>query len=575
MLLLLHVRDFVLIDNLELRLEPGFNVLTGETGAGKSIVIGALDLVLGGRASGDLVRAGATEAVIEALFDAADAPGLAARLERAGIPVGDELLVRRIVHKSGRSRAFVNGRLCTIAELSALAPLLADVTSQHESVALTDPRRHVEYLDRYADALPLRDELAGLVEELTGLLEHIALLRQRERGRAERESFLRYQLGVVDELDPRPDEIDALRQERSRLKHAGKLADVTAAAARELDGDGALCDRLGALTASLASTTSLDATLEPWAAELDDCWSRLRELCRELRRYAERTQADPARLEQVQDRIYRLEELLRQMGPTLEDVLGARARIASELDELTNVEARLPELDERRSRLHEQASKLARKLSRRRREMASRLGAAISHELEELGMGAARVVVDVAPSKGEASDLSVDGARLGRHGIDRVQFLIAPNRGSEPKPLAKIASGGELSRALLALKRALGAHDVASSDDGDGGRPIGIQVFDEVDSGVGGDTAARIGRAIADIARHRQVLCITHMAAIAAYADAHFVVTKTHHDACSTSEIARVEGEARVREVARMLTGNKLTASSKRAARELLDDRAA
>lgn len=579
MLLLLRVRDFVLIDSLELRLEPGFNVLTGETGAGKSIVIGALHLVLGGRASADVVRDGAGEAVVEALFDARGAYDLMAQLERAGIPVEDELIVRRIVHKSGRSRAYINGRLCTVGELAALAPMLADVTSQHESVALTDPRRHVEYLDRYASVLPLREELGAIVDDLSHVLERMAEMRDRERGRAEREAFLRYQANMIDELHPRPGELDELRQERNRLKHAGRLVEVTASTASALDSDGGLCDRLGTLNATLASTAELDATLEPWATELDDCWSRLRELSRELARYAERVESDPARLEEVQDRMFRLDGLLRQLGPTLDHVLEARERISGELDELAAVEARIPELEERRLRLHERASGLARKLSRRRREVANELGQAISSELSELGMGAARVVVEVAHAKGEGGELAVDGARLARHGIDRVQFLIAPNRGNEPKPLAKIASGGELSRALLALKRALGAHGAHSGDgssgDSDESGAIGVQVFDEVDSGVGGDTAARIGAAIADIATHRQVLCITHMAAIAAYADAHFVVTKTHHEDQSTSGITRVEGEARVKEVARMLTGNKLTASSKRAARELLDDRAA
>lgn len=566
MLVALHVRDFVLIDNLELRLEPGFNVLTGETGAGKSIIIGALGLVLGGRARADVVRPGKNEAVVEALFDARGAHELAERLERAGIPVEEELLVRRIVHKNGRSRAYVNGRLCTIGELSALAPMLADVTSQHESVALTDPRRHVDYLDRYASALPLRDKLGALVDELGGVVRQIVELRERERGRAEREAFLRYQLGLIEELNPQPGEVEELRQERHRLKHAGRLVEITSSAAALLDGDDGVCDRLGSASSSITGACELDATLEPWAVELDDCWSRLRELARELTRYAERVESDPHRLAEVQDRSFRLEGLLRQLGPTLDDVLAAHQRIQGELDDLQQAEAQLPELDAARVRIHQRAAKLARQLSKKRKSIANELGEAISSELDQLGMGAARVVVDVARSSEDEGDLAVDGARLSRLGIDRVQFLIAPNRGCRPRPLAKIASGGELSRALLALKRALGTHDAQA---------LGVQVFDEVDSGVGGDTAARIGRAIADIARHRQVLCITHMASIAAFADAHFVVAKTHGDESTTSDICRVEGDERVREIARMLTGSKLTASSRRAARELLEDRAA
>jgi DNA repair protein RecN (Recombination protein N) len=568
MLTALCVRDFVLIDNLELRLEPGFNVLTGETGAGKSIVVGALALVLGGRARAELVRPGAREAVVEAMFEAAGAGAIERLLERAGIPFEGELLVRRVVQRNGRSRAYLNGRLCTVAELTALGPMLADVTSQHESVALTDARRHIDYLDRYADLLQARDELGELVDELMALGRKLASLREKERSRHEREAFLRFSLEAIRGLAPRPGELGELKSERSRLKHASQLGEMTGRAATALEGDGGLCDQLGSASSTIAGAAALDQDLEPLSRELDDCWSRLREVARALSRYAERVEADPARLEEVQDRVFRLEGLLRQHGPEIEDVLDAAARMEKEIDEILGAEALLPEIEGQRAQLHAKAATRARKLSRRRREVAERLGQAISSELSELGMGSARVLVEVSQPEGDGAELAVDGARLGRDGVDRVQFLIAPNRGAEPRPLGRIASGGELSRALLALKRALGENEALAA--GHGAR-VGVQVFDEVDSGVGGDTALRIGRAIADIARHRQVLCITHMASIAAFADAHFVVTKSDGDgALTTSAIARVDGDARTREIARMLTGAGFTPASKRAAQELL-----
>jgi DNA repair protein RecN (Recombination protein N) len=572
MLTALCVRDFVLIENLELRLEPGFNVITGETGAGKSIVVGALGLVLGGRARAEVVRPGAREAVVEAMFDAAGAASIEKLLERAGIPFEGELLVRRVVQKNGRSRAYINGRLCTVAELTALGPMLADVTSQHESVALTDARRHIDYLDRYADLLHARDELGELVDELLALARKLAALRDKERSRHEREAFLRFSLEAIRGLAPRSGELGELRAERSRLKHASQLGEMTGRTAQALEGDGGVCDQLGGASSTVAAAAALDPDLEAVARDLEECWSRVREAARVLTRYAERVEADPARLEEVQDRVFRLEGLLRQHGPEIEDVLSAAQRMEKEIDELVGAEAQVPAIEERRARLHAQASTRARKLSRRRREVAEKLGQAISNELSELGMGSARVVVEVSDSAvladGAAAELAVDGARLGRDGVDRVQFLIAPNRGAEPRPLARIASGGELSRALLALKRALGENEALAA--GNGSR-VGVQVFDEVDSGVGGDTALRIGRAIADIARHRQVLCITHMAAIAAFADAHFVVTKRDGDAdITTSAIARVDGDVRIREVARMLTGANFTPASRRAAQELL-----
>ena len=566
MLLTLEVRNLVLIDTLELRLEPGFNVITGETGAGKSILVGALSLVLGGRGRADLVRPGAKEAEVHALFDVSACAPLRQQLEAAGIPCDEELVVRRVLQAGGRSRAYLNGRLCSLAELSEIGKALADVTSQHESVALVDPRLHLEHLDRYGDLTDERERLAGIVDELTLLQGELETLAEQERGRAEREAFLRYQLDAIDKLDPQPDELEQLGAERNRLRHADRITSACAEVAHGLegrDGDGGLCDVLGRLLAEVGAVVELDPGLESLRSELEDCWTRLGEVGREAGRYAERLEWDPERFAEVQERLHQLGELLRRHGPTLTDVDDARGQLVAELEILAGGETRSVELQGRRDELMGRASKLAKSLSDRRRAVASDLGAAVSAELCELGMGSARVVVEVSESCG-GSGLAVAGARLTRTGIDHVQFLIAPNRGLEPRPLGRIASGGELSRALLALKRVLSRTEL----DTEGERAVGVQVFDEVDSGVGGETADKIGRAMASIASHRQVLCITHLASIAAHADAHFVVAK--HDAevaCTT--VQRLEGDERVAELARMLTG-KSRGSTEKAAAELL-----
>ncbi|MCC6522162.1 MAG: DNA repair protein RecN [Polyangiaceae bacterium] len=592
MLVALRVQNFVLIEALELRLEPGNNVLTGETGAGKSIVIGALSLVLGGRASSDAVRPGASEAEVEALFDVSGSESLQAELSARGIATDGELVVRRVVQQNGRSRAYLNGRLCAVGELAELAPELADIVSQHESVALADARRHIDYLDRYARLTAERAALGLCVGELHAVLDELDAVLAMERGRAEREAFLRYQLDAIGAVAPEPGELEALGTERSRLKHAELLCRITSAAADRLDhAELALCDELGRLASELGKAADLDPTLAEPARRLEESWLGLRELARELAHYAERLEVDPARLEEVQERMYRLEALLRQHGPRVEDVLAARARLAGELDALAGARSRIPDLERRRDELYAVAAERARSLSAARRRAATDLGAVITAELAALGMGTARVNVEVVPvaagarhtparealaggatgggAPTERGELAVDGARLGRDGIDQVQFLIAPNKGSPPRPLGKIASGGELSRALLAIKRALGGYDCAV-EPGAARRAIGVQVFDEIDTGVGGATADRIGRSIADIARHRQVLCITHLAPIAAYADAHFVVQKHDADDGTTSAITRVEGKARVGELARMLAGDKASTATERAARELL-----
>ncbi|WP_437578662.1 DNA repair protein RecN [Sorangium sp. So ce887] len=561
MLVALRVKNFILMDALELRLEPGFNVLTGETGAGKSIVVGALSLVLGGRASAEQVRPGADDAEIEALFDVRSSDRAMAMLDAAGIASDGEIVIRRVIQATGRSRAYLNGRLCTAGELQAFAPELADVASQHESVALTDPSTHLGYLDRFGRLVPARSELAADVSELEALTAQLRAARELERGRAEREAFLSFQLQAIDALSPRPGELADLAAERNRLRHAGRLHDITRRAASRLDqGDDAMCDELARLASELRAAAEIDPVLDDVARAVDGCWTELSEAARQIGRYAERAEADPDRLSEIEDRMYRLEGLLRQHGPTLDDVLAARARLAAELEHLSGVESHVAELDRRRDALLAVAADRARKLSAKRRKAGEKLGAAISTELADLGMGGARVVVDIEPHGGDRAALVVDGARLGQDGIDRVEFLISPNKGIEPRPLRRIASGGELSRALLALKRVLAECG-----------PAGLYVFDEVDSGVGGAVADKIGRAIGDVARHHQVLCITHLAPIAAFASAHFVVAKESAGGIAKSSVSRVDKKDRIAEVARMLSGAKVTGASLRAATELIE----
>ena len=560
MLVTLRVKNFILMDALELSLDRGLNVLTGETGAGKSIVVGALSLVLGGRANAEQVRPGADEAEIEALFDVRGSDRVLAALEAGGVAADSDLVIRRVIQSSGRSRAYLNGRLCTAGELAALAPELADVASQHESVALTDPSTHLGYLDRFARLVDQRNELSAEVARLEAIVARIRAVREAERGRGEREAFVSFQLQAIEALSPQPGEMEELAAERHRLRHAGRLLDLTRGVSLRLDqGDGAICDEVARLASDLSAAAEIDPALSPVARALEGCRSELIEVARDVTRYAERTEADPARLSDVEERLYRLEGLLRQHGPTLEDVLATRDRLAAELAAFAGAESRLAELEREKEAQLAVAAERARKLSARRRKAAEKLGAAISGELAEMGMGGARVVVDVAALGGERAELAVDGARLGPDGIDRVEFLISPNKGIDPRPLRKIASGGELSRALLALKRCLAECG-----------PAGLYVFDEVDAGVGGAVADKIGRAIADVAKHHQVLCITHLAPIAAFGDAHFVVSKQIDGGMTRSGVVRVERKERIAEVARMLSGAKVTDASLKAATEMI-----
>jgi DNA repair protein RecN (Recombination protein N) len=571
-LLQLTARNVVLFERLTLDLGPGFNVLTGETGAGKSMILDAFALVLGGRARPDIVRGGEREAEVEALFEVAPGSRVAAKLEAAGVPCDfeggkGEIVVRRVVSTGAgdkkaeaRSRAFVNGRLCTAAQLADLASDLCDVSSQHESVSLTDPATHIEYLDAFGKLGSARDALAEEVDALHTVLKELEEVREAERSRAEREDFLAYQLRELDELDPRAGEETELENERGRLRHAGRLAESTRRAAERLyEGEGAICDELARLGGDLDAVAEFDGSLGPLARTLESARAELADAARELARYAEGVESNPARLAEVEERVFRLQKLLRKHGPTTTELLTHRESLRSDLATLAHASERAGELEAKRDAILGRVSSAARALSKKRRDAADRLADAIGRELAQLGMGRARVVVDVAPTQTTGEAPSVDGARLQRSGIDRVEFLIAPNKGEDPRPLRRIASGGELSRALLALKRVL-------ADRG----PAGLYVFDEVDAGVGGAIAEVIGRAIADIARHRQVLCITHLPHIAALADAHYVVGKTETKGRTNSTVKKLREDERVEELARMIGGVKVGDAARRAAEEML-----
>ena len=602
MLAALRVQDFAVIESVELTLEPGLNVLSGETGAGKSIVVGALQLALGGRARSDIVRPGCRQALVEAVFDISSDEALCDKLRDSGIQCEGELVVRRIITARGRSRAYLNGRLCALNELQQLAPRLADITSQHESVALTDPSQQLHYLDHYAVAGPLREAVALSVDHIAQLDHQLETLREQERQRAEREAFIRYQLDTINNVDPRPDEFASLRQERARLRHANQLSQVTRDTARKLQADQGVCDQLARAAADLMQAAALDDSLSDMAHACESCWTQVQELATSVADYARSAHADPQRLEEVNERLFLLEGLVRQHGPTLAHVLAKRDDLQRQLDALDQLATTLPALEKKRAKRLRTAIKQARQLSRQRRRAAERLANTAQSFLRQLGMPTARVKITVSPrsngvvrytqkasaaptsepalalaaaatttaapptsSAKTVADTTSKAVYLARDGIDQVQFQIATNRGMEPRALRRIASGGELSRVLLAMKRSL-SEGAASAP----AARCGVQVFDEVDAGIGGATADKVGQAVAAIAPHRQVLCITHLAAIAAYADAHFVVDKREGKKATATLIKRVEGKTRVAELARMLTGKQTAKTSLRAAREML-----
>jgi DNA repair protein RecN (Recombination protein N) len=559
MLTCLRVRDFAIIDRLELELGPGLNVVTGETGAGKSILVDALSLVLGGRARPEVIRSGAESAEVEALFDLSASPEALARVEAAGVAASEgELVVRRVVLGGGRTRAYVNGRLATATQLAELAAGLVDVSSQHEHHSLTDPSTHLGYLDAYARLEARRHEMARAYATLTAAEEALAKLRAAVSGRATREDVLRFQLREIEEVAPVPGERERLREEREVLRHAESLARSAASAEEAVySGERAVVDVLGRVEADLVAAARLDTRFEPLVQELAEARTRLEEVGRELGRRARAIASDPERLAEVEGRLDRLQRLERKYGGSTEAVLAHAAAVREELATLEDHEARAAELEAAVERAREEALRIADTLGAARRAAARELGAAIGAELESVGLRGA--TLQVAVTRLDARDDG--GVRLTATGYDRVELLIAPNRGEEARPLRKIASGGELSRALLAIKRVLA-----------GLRPAGLYVFDEVDTGVGGAVAEVIGRKLKDVARHHQVLCITHLPQIAVFADRHYRVTKEEVDGRTRSVVEALSPSERREEVARMLGGMRITSRTRAAAAEMLRD---
>ncbi|MCA9534885.1 MAG: DNA repair protein RecN [Myxococcales bacterium] len=563
MLTCVRVRNFAIIDELEVELGSGLNVFTGETGAGKSILVSALQLVLGGKARPDVVRTGADQAEVEALFDISRDPSARARMVEAGIEVEEdepELVIRRVIQANGRTRAFINGQMATAGQLAQVTSGLADISSQHQYHTLVDARTHLGYLDAFAG---LDADLAAITEAHRRFADADARVQElvaRHRDRGQREDMLRFQLKEIDDLAPRADEEEELLAERSLLRHAEKLSGVAGGAEHVLyAADAAVCEKVARVVSDLRSGAVYDPRLNTIADQVEAAQTQLEDAASELGRYARGVNVDPARLALVEERADRLARLKRKYGGTLADVIALRAKVAVELADLDDFEAALSKAEHAREVAREAASKIALRLREERKKAASKLSRSISAELASLGMGDAQVEVDVQPLEGRGGELDIDGARLSPTGIDRAEFLIAPNRGEAARPLAKVASGGELSRAMLAIKRVLA-----------GVGPAGLYVFDEVDSGVGGAVAEVIGQKLNDVAAHSQVLCITHLAQIAVYGDAHFRVHKEVLGERTHSRVSKLAEGERLEEVARMLGGLTVTAATRTAAAEML-----
>lgn len=558
MLAEIRIQRFAVIEDLSVRFEAGLNIITGETGAGKSILIDALSLLLGARASSEMVRTGHAQAEIEGRFEPPFDPRLGKSLAEMGIEwEGDSLVIRRVVSAEGKSRAYLQGTLATVGQLAALSPCLVDICGQHEYQTLMDPERQLGILDLVGGLDAERDGVAALHAALRGMESELRRLTQLETQRAERESYLRFQWKDLKDIDLSVEEEQSLLADRKRLAHVERLSAGADAAVGELTQErGALSTRLDGIARNLRELASLDAALGPAADLVDQARIQVDEASYALMHYRNGLPSDSGALDRVEERLALYKTLKKKYGPEVSDVLARRSAVEKDLSQLDDFEFHRARAEKEVRKAEAAYLEAARALRQRRVEAARSLEKDVVRQLGDLAMKSTRFQAAFVPEPESPSEWLASG-------LDRIEFMLSPNVGEDPKPLSKIASGGELSRILLALRRTLAEGHPAPK----------TYVFDEVDAGIGGEVAEVVGRKMAEIASADQVLCVTHLPQMAVWATHHYRVSKEVEGDRTRTRAVRLDAAGREQEVARMLAGTQITEKTLAHARELLSIR--
>jgi DNA repair protein RecN (Recombination protein N) len=549
----LRIKNLAVIDSAEVPFQPGLNILSGETGAGKSIVIEAISLLLGSRASAELVRTGCDEALVEGLFDIREIAWIRPRLERLGLEIaGDELLVRRTVHRSGKHRIHINGQLATLSILQQLCEGLVDLCGQHEHQSLIRPATQLDLLDRYGNLGKLAREFGETWHRWRALHDEREQLQADEAERSRRADFLKFQLEELRAAALEAGEDERLAQEKQLLQSAEGRVQLANAVHGGLDDEDGALNTLRALHSKLRQLAQLDGRAQPMLEGLDRAIAEVEEACLQLDRYLCGIDLDPERLSQVQERLALLADLRRKYGASVTEMLETQARLEAEYAEVGDTEGRLARLDAELVETEKALRKQAKELAHKRRKAAKLFSDSVTGELKDLRMGDAVFTIELT-ERADLADWTAAGA-------DQIQFVVQTNRGEAAKPLGKVASGGELSRLMLAIRRTIADR---------GG--IGVYLFDEIDAGIGGQTAFQVGKKLKSVAKYNQVICITHLPQVASFADHHLNVQKGTQGKRTVTEVVELRGEARKQELARMLGGPELTRKSLENAAELLE----
>jgi DNA repair protein RecN (Recombination protein N) len=562
----IHVRNLALIDELRLEFDPGFNVLTGETGAGKSIIIDALGLALGERFNAEMVRTGADSLWVEAVFTIDNRLDLRAFLEETGIPMEEAtLIIQREVNNSGKNRCRVNGNLVTVLVLQKIGGYLIDIHGQHEHQSLLFSEKQMVLLDQYCgpECLDIRDQLQQLYQKWHQLTVDYQRIQQNQLETARKIDLLRYQTGEIENARLILGEDEELQRERGILAASERLFEAAAQSYQVLydNNEGrAVVELLGEAEKYLNQATGIDPRLEAVLETLRNISGQTEDISRELRNYQEQVQFDPERLAVIADRLEEITQLKRKYGATIGEILRYAQKCADELNHLENQEEHSHHLEEELKKLRVDLGVLAESLSVRRQDGAERLEKAIVTQLAELNMAKTQFKIALTRNEDEQGIPYQGGnVEITPAGADRIEFLVAPNPGETPKPMSKIASGGELSRIMLALKAILAELD-----------QIPTMVFDEIDVGIGGRTAQAVAEKILGIGQSRQVICVTHLPQIASMAKRHFYIEKRVDAERTHLSVTALMMRERVDELARMLGGAEVTDTTRKHAREML-----
>ncbi|MGQ9801000.1 MAG: DNA repair protein RecN [Candidatus Saccharicenans sp.] len=553
----LRIKNLATIEDLELELDSGFTILTGETGAGKSIIIDALKLLLGEKASPDLIRTGKEEASIEAVFEIAEREKLPPDLE---LENGNQLFLQRIISSQGLSKSYLNGLLVPLKKMKELGEQLIDIYGQNDHIFLLDTSNHLKFLDEFAEAVALREEVRQAAQKVRTLLREKEELLAWQKERAQRLDFINFQVKEIEQAELRPGEDEELLQERSILKNSEKIAIlVNQAIDIAYESEESLVSGVKRLENIVTELQGFFPELESSRSQLGDFNIFLKELAGNLIDRRDRYAPSPEKLEEIEARLSLLEKLKRKYGSSLEEILSYLEKIKTEKEELERSEEKLSELDKEIETAFDDYRKLCARLSRLRKERARELEGLIVKELGQLAMTRARFKVDFRP----LSPSLEEPATIRDLGAEELEFILSPNPGEELRPLRRIASGGELSRIMLAFK--------SLGKEAEKGRTL---IFDEIDSGIGGQTADFVARKLQQLARRHQVLCITHLPQIASAAGHHFRIEKKTEKDRTYTLVRKLKDKDRPEEIARLITGTRLTEASLQMARELLEKNA-